>query len=79
MISLYKLHFHVHYEEVYQYKRFQKFAIKTLTKIIYPNFKNKQKTSLDTLGVKPFHRKPYLVFVHQIREEYNMLRKIEKN
>ena len=43
MISLHKLHFHVHYEEVYYNKMFQKFSIKTLTGIGYSNFKNKQK------------------------------------
>ena len=46
MIYLHKLHPHVHYEEVYEYKRFQKFNIKIVTKIAYPNFKNKQKTGL---------------------------------
>ena len=51
MISLHKLHFHDHYEEVYQYKRFQKFTIKTLIRIAGPNFKNEQKTSFNTLGV----------------------------
>ena len=50
--SLHKLHFHVHYEEVYLYKSFQKFSIKTLTKIAYPNFKNKQKIGFNPLGVK---------------------------
>ena len=31
-----KLHSHVHYEEVYQFKRLQKFSIKTLTIISLP-------------------------------------------
>ena len=44
--------FHVHYEEVYKYKRFQKFNIKTLIKIGCPNFKNEQKTSQSNLEVK---------------------------
>ena len=52
MISLEKLNFHVHYKEVYWYKRFQKFSIKTLTRIACPNFKNKQKIGLRTLGIK---------------------------
>ena len=51
MISLHKLHFHVHYEEVHQYKRFPKFSIKTLTSIGCPNFKNEQKTGQSNLGV----------------------------
>ena len=62
MTSLHKLHSHVHheevyqpqkedrcsssFEEVYQYKRFQKFSIKTLTIIACPNIKNKQKIGL---------------------------------
>ena len=51
MISLHILHSHAHYEEVYKYKRFQKFSIKTLTKIAYPNFKNEQKIGQNNLGV----------------------------
>ena len=51
MISLYKSHFHVHYEEVYLYERFQKLSIKTLTRLVYPNFINKQETSLSPLEV----------------------------
>ena len=50
MISLHKLHTHVHYEEVCEYKRFQKFIIKTLTKIACPDFINEQKISLSSLG-----------------------------
>ena len=52
MISLHKLHTHVHYEEVCEYKRFQKFIIKTLTKIACPDFINDQKISLSLLWVK---------------------------
>ena len=52
MISLHKLHLHVYYEDVYQYKRFQKFSTKTLTRIAYPNFKNKQKIVFSPLKVK---------------------------
>ena len=51
MISLHKLHSHVHHKEIYLYKRFQKFSIKTLTKNKCRNFKNKQKIGLSTLGV----------------------------
>ena len=51
MISLQRLHFHVHYEEVYQYKKFQKFSIKTATRIGCPNFKNEQNTCKSNLGV----------------------------
>ena len=43
MISLHKLHSHVHYKEVYEYKRSQQFSIKTQTKIVCWNFKNEQK------------------------------------
>ena len=53
MIFLHKLHSHVHYEEVYLYKRFQKFSIKTLTRIAYQNLKNKQNLCLPSLGDKP--------------------------
>ena len=52
MNSLHKLHYHIFYEEVYQYKRFQNFNIKIVTRIACSNFKNKQKTSLGTLGIK---------------------------
>ena len=52
MNSLHKIHFHVHYEEVYQYKRFEKFSIKTLTRIGCPTFKNEQKIGQSNLGVK---------------------------
>ena len=54
MISLHILHSHVYYEEVYEDKRSQNFSIKTLTltTIVCPNFKNKQKTGLNTLEVK---------------------------
>ena len=55
MISLHKLQFHVHYEEVYYYKRFQKFSIKTLTRIARPNSKTNKKISLSTLGIKAKH------------------------
>ena len=51
MISLHKLHSYVHYEKVYWYKRFQKFDIKTLTRIDYPNFKNEQKIGLSPVRV----------------------------
>ena len=51
-LSLHKLHFHVHYEEVYEYKRFQKFSIKTLTRIGCPNVKIEKKTSQSNLGVR---------------------------
>ena len=51
MISLHKLHSHVYYEEVYQYKRSQNFTIKTLTRIAYLNFKNEKKTGFNTLGL----------------------------
>ena len=33
-------------------KRFQKFSVKTLTRIVCPNLKTTQKTGLSTLGVK---------------------------
>ena len=33
MISSHKLHFHVFYEEIEEYKKFQKFNIKTLIMI----------------------------------------------
>ena len=52
MISLHKLHSHVLYEEIYQYKRYQKFSIKTITRIACPNFKSEQKIGLSTLEVK---------------------------
>ena len=52
MISLHKLHCHVHYGEVYQYKSFQKFSMRTLIRIACPNVKNKQKRGLNTLRVK---------------------------
>ena len=52
MISLHKLHFYVHYEEVFLYKRFQKLSIKTLPRIAYSNFKNEQKTSQNNLEIK---------------------------
>ena len=48
MIALHKLHSHVHYEMVYQYKRFQKFSIKTLMRVAFPSLKNEQK-----IGVSP--------------------------
>ena len=53
MITLYKSHSHIHYEEAYRYKKFQKFTIKALTTIAYPNFKNKQKVGPGHLGVIP--------------------------
>ena len=61
MISLHKIHFHVHYEEVHPYKRFQKFSIKTLTRIGYPNFINEQKTGQSNLGVKPITSHPHTI------------------
>ena len=51
MILLHKLHSHVHYEEVYSYKRFPKFSIKTLTKITCQNLKNEQIIGLNHVGV----------------------------
>ena len=51
MISLQKLHFLVHHEEVCKYKRFKKFSIKTLTRIAYPNFKYEWKIGQNNLGV----------------------------
>ena len=49
---LHKFHSYVHYEEVYQCKRFQKLSIKSLTTIAYLNFKNEQKIGLSILGAK---------------------------
>ena len=35
MIALPKFHFHIHYKEVYLYKKFQNFSIKIITTIAY--------------------------------------------
>ena len=51
MISLHKLHCHIHYEEFYQYKKFQKFSINTLITIACSNVKNKQNVGLGQLEV----------------------------
>ena len=51
MISLHKFHSHVYYEEVYYFKRIQKFNIKTRTSIACLDFKSEQKTGFDTLGL----------------------------
>ena len=52
MISLHKLHSHIHYEEFYQHKKFHKFCTNILITIAYPNFRNKQNLGLGKLGVK---------------------------
>ena len=51
MISLHKLHSHIHCEEFYEYMKFQKISINTLIKISYPNFRNKQNPGIGQLGV----------------------------
>ena len=51
MISVHKLHSHIHYEEAYLCKKSKKFSIKTLTTIACPNFRNKQKGGPGNLGV----------------------------
>ena len=65
MISLQKLRFHVHYEEVYEYKRFQKISIKTLTSLGRSHSANRTwfvsttpvawSGSLETLQAMDFH------------------------
>ena len=71
MISLHKLHSHVHYEKLYQYKRFQKFSIKTLTEIGCPNFINEQKTGQSILRVKMKLQSLYCSKFSQVLAKHN--------
>ena len=52
MILLHKIHFHVHYEQIYEHKKFQKFSIKTLIIIAWSKCIKYYKTRLRALGVK---------------------------
>ena len=51
MVSLHKLHFHVHYEEVYYHKKFKNLSIKILIIIVGLKCKKSKKIGLKTLGV----------------------------
>ena len=53
MISLHKLHSHIHYEQFYEYKKFLKFNINTLITIACPKIKNNQNASPGQLGARP--------------------------
>ena len=71
-------HHHVLYEEVYQYKRFQKFSTKTVTRIASPNCKNEQKRGQSSVGVKgtggSFVRTPGFLFCgRQAPDEWRCL------
>ena len=68
MISLHKLHSHIHYEDFYYYKKFQKFSINTLITIVCPNFRNKQNPSPRQLGIKEFTNNWYKIDLFARRE-----------
>ena len=53
------------------YKRFQKFSIKTLIRIAYPNFKNEQKIGPNTLGVNTYYTCNQLFLLLKVEMEIN--------